>query len=150
MSGLILGFPFVVTLAWFFELTPEGLKRTVDVDDYESITRDTGRRIDRSVIGLLSLAVVFLLVRSVFVGNPDPVTVEVDGGTPVAVPEPTVEAPATPALPEPDDQPSVAVLPLVNMSSDVENERHSASDMYAYLTAMVKMVVRYMMSSTTI
>ena len=124
LGALVLGFPLVVTLAWFFELTPEGLKRTTEVEDEASITRTTGRRIDRIAIVLLSLAVVFLLLRSVFVGEPEPDTVEVDDGISVVASTPTDEAPATPTLPEPeaDDQPSVAVLPLVNMSSDVENE----------------------------
>ena len=41
---LILGFPVALVLAWAFELTPEGIKRTEDVAPSESITRRTGRK----------------------------------------------------------------------------------------------------------
>src|SRR5438046_10679779 len=40
---LIIGFPVALIFAWAFELTPEGLKRTEDVDLTESVTRRTGR-----------------------------------------------------------------------------------------------------------
>jgi adenylate cyclase len=43
---LILGFPIALVLAWAFELTPQGLKRTEDVDVSKSIKRKTGRKLD--------------------------------------------------------------------------------------------------------
>ena len=33
---LLLGFPVALILAWAFELTPEGIKRTEDVDPFDS------------------------------------------------------------------------------------------------------------------
>src|SRR5499433_1324491 len=45
---LIIGFPIALILAWAFELTPEGLKRTEDVDLSKSITHKTGRKLDFS------------------------------------------------------------------------------------------------------
>src|SRR5438270_2203863 len=41
---LILGFPVALVVAWAFELTPEGIKRTEDVPLNESIRRQTGRK----------------------------------------------------------------------------------------------------------
>src|SRR6266852_3734387 len=41
----ILGFPIALILAWAFELTPEGIKRTEEVAPNESITRRTGRKL---------------------------------------------------------------------------------------------------------
>src|SRR2546423_15043358 len=41
---LILGFPVALILAWAFELTPQGIKRTEDVPIHESIRRHTGRK----------------------------------------------------------------------------------------------------------
>ena len=35
---LALGFPFACLFAWAFELTPEGIKKTAEVDASESIT----------------------------------------------------------------------------------------------------------------
>jgi len=42
---LVLCFPVALILAWAFELTPEGIKRTEDVPPQESIRRHTGRKL---------------------------------------------------------------------------------------------------------
>ena len=42
---LLIGFPIVLIFAWAFELTPEGLKRTSEVDRDESITGNTGKKL---------------------------------------------------------------------------------------------------------
>src|SRR5262245_32015534 len=42
---LALGFPVTLVWAWVFEITPEGVKRTEDVESAKSITRRTGRKI---------------------------------------------------------------------------------------------------------
>ena len=59
---LIVGFPLALVFAWAYELTPEGLKKEREVDRAESITRETGRKLDFIIIGALAVAVVFLLV----------------------------------------------------------------------------------------
>ena len=56
-----IGFPFWLAFAWFYEWTPEGFKREHEVEDHESITHHTGRKLDFAIIGVLSLAVVLLL-----------------------------------------------------------------------------------------
>src|SRR5437016_4942412 len=33
---IVIGFPIALVIAWAFELTPEGLKRTEDVDPFDS------------------------------------------------------------------------------------------------------------------
>ena len=43
---VILGFPVAVFLAWAYELTPEGVKRTVEVPAGQSITRVTGQKLN--------------------------------------------------------------------------------------------------------
>jgi TolB-like protein len=48
--------PFVVYFSWAFELTPEGVKRESEVEREQSITRQTGRRLDRAIIVVLVLA----------------------------------------------------------------------------------------------
>jgi adenylate cyclase len=53
---LALGFIPAVIFSWFFELTPEGLKREEDVATEHSITPQAGRRIDRTIIVVLVLA----------------------------------------------------------------------------------------------
>src|SRR5207247_2091272 len=45
-----------VIFSWVFELTPQGLKREDDVAPEQSITPQTGRRMDRMIIVVLVLA----------------------------------------------------------------------------------------------
>jgi TolB-like protein/Tfp pilus assembly protein PilF len=61
--SVALGFPLALVLAWFYELTPEGIKATADVEAVEAV-KFMGRKLDFAIIGLLVLAVGFLLVRS--------------------------------------------------------------------------------------
>jgi TolB-like protein len=53
---LALGFIPAVIFSWVFELTPHGLKREDDVAPEQSITPQTGRRMDRMIIVVLVLA----------------------------------------------------------------------------------------------
>src|SRR6478609_8967107 len=56
-----IGFPFWSAFAWFYEFTPEGLKRESEIDRTESVVRHTGRKLDFAIIGVLTVAVVLLL-----------------------------------------------------------------------------------------
>ena len=53
---LAIGFVPAVIFSWVFELTPQGLKREDDVAPNQSITPQTGRRMDRMIIVVLVLA----------------------------------------------------------------------------------------------
>lgn len=59
---LILAFPVAVLLAWAFDLTPQGLKPTSDFDQNQSITVETGQKLNHVVIALLGIAVVVLII----------------------------------------------------------------------------------------
>jgi hypothetical protein len=50
---LVVGFPIVLVLAWFFEMSSTGLRRTGDVAAGESITHPAGRKFDFIIIGIL-------------------------------------------------------------------------------------------------
>ena len=41
---LILGFFPVLIFSWVYEMTPEGLRREVDIDRSQSVTPDTGEK----------------------------------------------------------------------------------------------------------
>ena len=54
---MVMGFVLSLFIAWAYELTPEGIKRAQDVDPDQSVTHQTGRKLDRLVIVVLLLAV---------------------------------------------------------------------------------------------
>src|SRR5689334_11969529 len=68
----IIGFPFALAFSWFYEWTPQGLKLESEISPNESITRQTGRRLDRWIIAILSLAVVLLLTNEIFLRKHNP------------------------------------------------------------------------------
>ena len=59
---LAIGFIPTVVISWFFELTPEGLKRDSDVSPGESSAPQTRKTLDRLIVVMLVLAVGFLAV----------------------------------------------------------------------------------------
>jgi TolB-like protein len=56
---LAIGFVPVVIVSWLFELTPEGLKREGEVDHAAPAIRDSAKRLDRIIIAVLAVAVVY-------------------------------------------------------------------------------------------
>lgn len=59
-----IGFPFWIAFAWYYKITPEGLRRESDVTEHDpDLHRATGRRLDFWIIGVLSVAVVLLLTN---------------------------------------------------------------------------------------
>ena len=59
-----IGFPFAILFSWFYEWTPQGIKRESEIDRSESVTPQTGKTLDRWIIAVLSLAVVLLLANT--------------------------------------------------------------------------------------
>ncbi|MBT6035647.1 MAG: hypothetical protein HOH18_04150 [Kordiimonadaceae bacterium] len=57
----VIGFPFAMLFTWAFELTPDGIKKTAEVEEVESISATTGQKMNYAIIGLLIIAVGFLL-----------------------------------------------------------------------------------------
>src|SRR5262249_41110406 len=106
---LALGFPIAAALAWAFEITPEGIKRTEDVSPNESITARPGRKLAGVTIALAVIAVglfAFRLWRQGLISPETPAS-------------PPVEAVAPVVLPAPEK--SIAVLPFENLSKEEEN-----------------------------
>ncbi|MEE9142652.1 MAG: tetratricopeptide repeat protein [Gammaproteobacteria bacterium] len=110
---LILGLPVALILAWAYEITPEGLKRTEDVEPGESITHVTGRKIDFMIIGVLAIAVIFLVRKVWFEEDVTPVAS-------VSVPDK-----------------SIAVLPFDNRSASEENAEFFAAGVHDDLLTLL-------------
>src|SRR5205085_12694120 len=56
---LALGFIPALIFSWVFEMTPEGLKRDADVAPEKSIAPQTARRMNRTIIAVLVLALAY-------------------------------------------------------------------------------------------
>ena len=92
MLFLAVGLPIAVISAWAFEMTPEGLKREHEVDRSQSITHHTGRKLDYLIIGVMAIAIVYLVIDN-YVLDDRPIEIA-------------------------DDERSIAVLPFVSLSND--------------------------------
>ncbi len=57
-----LGFPVWLIFAWIYEFTPEGIKKTIDVEPERSISTKTGSRLNKLIITTLTLVIIVLLV----------------------------------------------------------------------------------------
>ena len=44
-----IGFPFAMLFSWFYEWTPHGIQRESEIPPNESITRQTGKKLDHSI-----------------------------------------------------------------------------------------------------
>jgi len=90
--ALVLGFPIAMALAWIYELTPEGIVRTEDVDPVTQ--RQFGRKVNFVIIGVLLLVIAMLVYQRL--------PFRADTGK---------------AIPEK----SIAVLPFANLSDEQTN-----------------------------
>ncbi len=108
---LAIGLPVVVVFSWVYELTPEGLLKTEDVPEEQSVTPRTGRRLDVfTAIGVVVLIGLALADR--FTGpSEDPATAQ----TAETGAENTVSRTA-------NADKSIAVLPFVAMTDSKDDE----------------------------
>jgi TolB-like protein len=101
--------PVVIGFSWVYEITPEGLKRTVEVEKNASLTHRTAQRLNIVIIVLMILlsglygADRFLLPHE-----------GAEGGTRVTA-EGASKAPVGEGI-------SIAVLPFLNLSGDAQQE----------------------------
>jgi len=98
---LLLGLPLVLFFAWAFEITPDGIKREKDVDRSQSITAQTGHKLDYIIITCLVLVAALIIGRPYLPGASHQAVVTTESG---AVGN------------------SVAVLPFADLSQDGDQE----------------------------
>lgn len=117
MFIILLGFPLALFIAWAFEITPEGIKPTHQVAVEESITPQTGQKLNTLIISILSLAVIFLVVDN-YVFD-DAQNLDEGAVTQLAADELPFQGEfvATPVA-----EKSIAVLPFANLSDDPSQE----------------------------
>jgi TolB-like protein/Flp pilus assembly protein TadD len=119
---LVFGFPVALILAWAYELTPEGIRRTEDAPTGGSAPRSRGQKLRALIIGLLVCAGAFLAYqrwRANEMGS---------------------------AIPEK----SIAVLPFDNFSDDKENAFFADGIQDDILTSLAKIHELKVISRTSV
>jgi len=119
----IVGFPPALIFAWFYELTPQGIKRESQIDRSDPQVRAAGKRYDRWIIVALGLAVVLLLADRLM---PRGSVVEV-----------------------PVSGQSIAVLPFENLSADQSNAYFADGIQDEILTRLAKIGALKVISRTS-
>lgn len=129
---LILGFPVTLILAWAFELTPEGIKRTKDVPIHESIRHHTGRKLLALAAMAAALAVALFLVQYAQRSSTRSQT--------------ALALASTQTIPEK----SIAVLPFANLSGEGENVFFTDGMQDEVLTYLAKVAELKVISRTSV
>jgi len=111
LGFLVIGFSLALFFAWAFELTPDGVKREAEIDRSQSITSQTGQKLNGLIIGILVIALAW------FVWDKFASTTELSAPAEVARTI-SIEADSEQAFKDK----SVAVLPFVAMSNGPDDE----------------------------
>src|SRR5947209_14671355 len=134
---LVLCFPVALSLAWAFELTPEGFKRTEDVPRHQSIRHHTGRKLIALSMVLAAIALALFLIRSAGLRallersrNPASAATDV---SPAEVPEK-----------------SIAVLPFASLTADQENAFFAVGVQDEILASLAKIAELKVISRTSV
>jgi len=144
---LALGFVPALIVSWVYELTPEGLKREKAVVPDASIVRLTAKRLDMFTIGLIVVALAFILTNRLWLSprhaeqSTAPAAVATDDSQ---TSEPESTAPQHPPK-------SIAVLPFDNRSADEENAEFLAAGVHdELLTVLSKLSDLKVLSRTSV
>src|SRR5437588_4800482 len=119
---LVFGFPVAMILAWAYELTPEGIKRTEEIAPTQPARRPVTQRLNVTIIAVLTCAVAFLIYQRYHLG------------------------PASNGIPEK----SIAVLPFDNFSDDKENAFFADGIQDDILTSLAKIRELKVISRTSV
>jgi TolB-like protein/Tfp pilus assembly protein PilF len=133
-----IGLPVILLFAWAFEMTPEGLKREKQVDPSESITNQTGRKLNFMIIGVLLLGLGYFAIDK-FVLSAERTIVPAETAVTEEITEATMEVGK-----------SIAVLPLANRSAR-EDDQYFADGMHDdLLTQLAKIASLKVISRTSV
>ena len=132
---LLVGLPVALMFSWVYELTPEGIKRETEVSANQSVTSQTGRKLDLITIAVVVSGVLFvgaerflLEPRSALetpsedydkAGEPRSAGSEGNSASSRSVPG------GGTSKAEASGQPSIAVLPFADMSPGQDQEYFS-------------------------
>jgi TolB-like protein len=140
---LLIGLPVALIVAWAFELTPDGVMRTEDVPEDQSVTADTGRKLDYAIIaGIVILAIVVVMTGS------DQGAMEEDPVAEAVLQESADNSPA--ASEDSFLEKSIAVLPFENRSPNADDAFFAAGVHDDLLTHLSKLADLHVISRTSV
>lgn len=111
----LIGFPCALLFSWFYEWTPQGIVRESEIDHDAPEAISTGKRLDKAIIAVLSLAVLVLLLNQFVLHRFLP---QAEAGRP---------------------DKSIAVLPLVDIGADDKDRYLGDGISGELLTALSKL-----------
>jgi len=120
--AVVVGFPLALVFAWFYEVTPQGIRRDSQVDRSDPQLHASAKRMDRWIIAVLALAVALLLADR-FVWRS--------------------------AREQPVTDRSIAVLPFENLSADPGNAYFADGIQDEILTRLAKIGALHVVSRTS-
>ena len=142
---LLIGLPIALIFAWAFELTPDGVVRTEDVPDGQSVTGETGRKLDYAII-----AGIVILVAMILMKDSDQGAMEADSIAGVdAVQKEGVDV-SSDASPDFLLEKSIAVLPFENRSPNADDAFFAAGVHDDLLTHLSKIADMHVISRTSV
>src|ERR1041385_9352707 len=134
--AVAIGFPIALVIAWAFELTPEGLKRTEDVDASGERVQKKRAWIYIVVIGAAMSGALFFVGRysasSIATSRQDAAPARAEAGTVSTIP-----------------QKSIAVLPFDNLSEEKGNAYFAEGIQDEILTRLAKVADLKVISRTS-
>lgn len=123
---VVIGFPIGIVLAWAFELTPDGVRRTEPPHSPEARdereTRAIARRFNTVIIAVLVIAVALLGWRLLAVQHGETPAEKTGVASPSGAVAAKPPVAATSVVVRPIPPKSIAVLPFDNLSNDKNNE----------------------------
>lgn len=148
VSLLIIGFPIAVTLSWFFEITPEGIRRTAPPGDGALIKPQTT---DIALAAALVLVIAFGVVQMVMLraDAPGAAPSRTASETTVTTTEAKVESATQPAATTAPDG-SVAVLPFTNLTGKADDIAFAAGLHDDLLTRLAKIAAMRVIARTSV
>jgi len=137
---VVLGFPVALIIAWAFEMTPEGMKRTENISPDQPLPQWSRRKF-AAVFATLTLVAAGLLGWQLLRTK---ILSPVEGGS-HATPDTAGLAGARPSI----NEKSIAVLPFENLSSDKENAYFADGIQDEILTRLSKIATLKVISRTS-
>ena len=126
---LAIGFPVTLVMSWGFNLTPDGVVKDQGSNEAE---RSGGRRIEYVLIGLLAVAMVWVIYRVEISPSEQPVELDADEAVGGVLSN------------------SIAVLPFENLSPDPDNAYFAAGIHESTLNQLAKIRDLIVMSRSSV